>query len=353
MMRIGLPLLIFLVLAVGCRRGADPQPKEQVDTMLRGVDVSFLPAIRQSGRLWQIGKGEPKDMLLAMQQAGVNLIRLRVWNADTTGFHSPARAVEICAEARALGLKTILSLHYSDSWADPAQQRLPAAWQALDYPTLCDSVFAFTARWMVAARPDYVQIGNEINAGFLWPHGRAADTARFHGLLRKGIAAARKASPQTQIVLHYAGLDAAEWFFQQRASLDYDIAALSYYPIWHGKDTADFALGLAKLHKRIGKPVLLAETAYPFTLGWKDQTHNVLGLESQCIPAYGASAAGQLRFMQMIDRTVRETPGVLGFCYWGAEWVAMPEIPGSSWENQALWDFQLQALPAWKVFAER
>lgn len=344
-----------MILAVmpACRRIPEPVPPLQTDTLLRGVDVSLLPAIRRAGGMWQTGKHTPGDMLSAMRKAGVNLVRLRVWNHDSSGVHSASAVASICEEARALGMKTLLSIHYSDTWADPAQQALPAAWKNLGMGSLGDSVSKFTQHVVAMARPDFVQIGNEINGGFLWPHGRADDTAGFHGLLRKAISAARQASQQTQIVLHYAGLDGAAWFFRQRATIDYDIAALSYYPLWHGKDTAAFALDLEMLRNHIRKPLLLAETAYPFTLGWKDQTHNVLGLETQCIPAFGASAVGQLAFMQMIDRTARGTTGMLGYCYWGGEWVAMPGIPGSAWENQALWDFNLQPLPVWKVFGSR
>ena len=39
-------------------------------------------------------------------------------------------------------------------------------------------------------------------------------------------------------MLHNAGVDNAAFFFGNVSSLDYDIVALSYYPIWHGKDLA-------------------------------------------------------------------------------------------------------------------
>ena len=39
-------------------------------------------------------------------------------------------------------------------------------------------------------------------------------------------------------MLYNAGIDNAAFFFGNMSSLDYDIIALSYYPIWHGKDLA-------------------------------------------------------------------------------------------------------------------
>mgnify|MGYP000975911724 CR=1 FL=1 len=39
----------------------------------------------------------------------------------------------------------------------------------------------------------------------------------------------------SEIILHFAGIEGSEWFFNQVNPIDYDIIGLSYYPIWHGK----------------------------------------------------------------------------------------------------------------------
>jgi arabinogalactan endo-1,4-beta-galactosidase len=38
-------------------------------------------------------------------------------------------------------------------------------------------------------------------------------------------------------MIHFAGIEAASWFFLKNATVDYDYIGLSYHPMWHGTDT--------------------------------------------------------------------------------------------------------------------
>jgi arabinogalactan endo-1,4-beta-galactosidase len=110
---------------------------------------------------------------------------------------------------------------------------------------------------------------------------------------------------------------------------------------------------MTTLGQTYNKKVLVAETSYPFTLGWNDWTNNVIGLTNQLHPNYPATPEGQRDFLQKIKTTVQNTPNGLGFCYWGTEWIAFrgnQATNGSSWENQALWDFNRKLVPAATVF---
>ena len=82
-------------------------------------------------------------------------------------------------------------------------------------------------------QPDYIQIGNEINAGLLWPMGKSDHMSQFTALLDAGVKAVRASSPASKIILHCAGIKDAQWLFSQFGSLDYDIIGISYYPVWH------------------------------------------------------------------------------------------------------------------------
>ena len=97
---------------------------------------------------------------------------------------------------------------------------------------------------------------------------------------------------------------------------------------------------------------MIAETSYPFTVGWKDQTQNIIGLQSQILPQFAATPEGQKNFLNKMKEIVKEIDGI-GFCYWGAEWSAYKgnaSTSGSSWENQAFWDFENKALPVLEVY---
>lgn len=240
--------------------------------------------------------------------------------------------------------------------ADPGKQFTPAAWEGLTLETLRDSVYNYMKEVISVIQPEYVSLGNEINGGILWETGRIENGNNLFQLLGKASQATREASPSTKIMIHYAGLDGSNWFFSQMQSnnIIYDIIGISYYPFWHGKNLNTMKTVINNLAIEFDKPVLIAETSYPFTLGWNDNTHNAIGLEEQLIPEYPATPGGQMAFMaDLKEMLLTIDDNCAGFCYWGAEFVAFkgPDaLDGSSWENQALFDFDNMALPALKVF---
>jgi arabinogalactan endo-1,4-beta-galactosidase len=157
-------------------------------------------------------------------------------------------------------------------------------------------------------------------------------------------------------MLHYAGVDSgANWYYSKVASIDFDYIGLSYYPLWHGKDLNSVKIAINVLSQTYNKKVLIAETSYPFTFNWNDYTTNVLGSSDQIIPAYPASASGQKNYLIALKSIIKETANGIGFCYWGGEWVAFrgpTSTNGSSFENQALWDFNTNALPVMEAFGD-
>lgn len=352
-----LAAILFVSFALACKpKEVPPLPEpSQPSLAIRGADLSFLPALRSSSTTLLNEAGQVQDALSILKESGMNVVRLRLWYQPTQSSASWQAMLALINEIKAQGLQLLLSVHYSDTWADPAQQSIPAAWQALPVAVLADSVQAYTQRIMLAFEPDYIQIGNEINGGMLWPVGSWTDTASFYRLLRAGIAAVRSIRPATQIILHHAGFVGADDFYQRLSSLDYDVVGLSYYPMWHGKSLDSLGMAIRSLKQQTGKSVLVVETSYPFSLGWNDNTHNVVGDSNQLLPAFAATPAGQQAYLEALSTTLHAA-GALGWCYWGAEWVSFGNAggwQGSSWENQALWDFDRKFLPAEAAFAWR
>jgi len=350
-----LVLLMSSAILLGCREKEQPEPQPEPLLEIRGADMSFLPEVRQSGLVIRNNANLPEDMLATLQNSGANVVRLRLWNnpaTPTSGFET-VRALS--TEIKNRGMKVMLSLHYSDSWADPGKQTLPALWQGLPFTVLLDSVHRFTHRVVSAIRPEYIQIGNEINSGLLWPHGHYNQPEQMRSILQTAIAATRNGSPNTKIILHFAGLNGANHFFTRVSTLDYDIMGISYYPKWHGSDLSNLRQTLTQLANIHQKPIFIAETSYPFTMGWNDWTNNVVGEAGHLVPGFAATPEGQRDFLREIRRIVTEVPNGIGFVYWGAEWISYrgPQATdGSTWENQALWDFNNRALPALTVFGE-
>ncbi len=345
-------LISFAILLAGASCHKDPVTPDPVTVapikFIRSCDLSFVPQIREAGLKTFNLNGDEEDMLVTLQKAGMNVVRLRLWNHPADGYSGLAEVKAFADEIHALGLKVWLTVHYSDSWADPGTQTKPEAWVNMPFNRLKDSLYVFTKKVMIDVKPDYIQIGNEINNGLLWPDGRLTSPTQTTALLAKGIAAVRETDTSTRIMLHYAGYSGAEAFFTKMQSLDYDMIGLSYYPLWHGKSLDDLSLVLETLSSSFEKEIVIAETSYPFTFDWYDYTNNIIGSEDQILSTYAATAQGQKDFVLKIRDIVKYTNRGKGFSYWGGEFVAFKgktSTNGSSWENQAFWDFDFKALP--------
>ena len=181
---------------------------------LRGVDVSSLARAEEKGAVHRDAQGRPGDALMILRDHGVNAVRLRVWVDPADGADRIESVVPMARRARDLGLDVVIDLHYSDGWADPGTQVKPAAWRDLSFAALTRDVGVETraSRSLRAAgvTPRIVQVGNEINDGFLWPDGRASfSLERTAVLVAAGAAAARAASPASLVMIHVAATDTA------------------------------------------------------------------------------------------------------------------------------------------------
>jgi len=326
-----------------------------------GADVSSLPACERAGAT-HAGAREPLAML---REHGARLVRVRVWHTpgDAAPESSPAGAIALAQRAHAAGLAVMLCLHYSDTWADPGKQLPPRAWAALPSRALEDSVRAWT-RAMVGdcvragVTPQLVQVGNEITHGLLWPTGRlgGADprAARLAcaRLLRAAMRGVREASPRTRVALHLdRGGDPAgaeRWLAERWADgVRPDVLALSYYPWWHGP-LDSLTATLTRL-RRFERPVLIAETAHPWTLGHQDATHNVVGEPWRDPDGFGATPQGQRAFLLALSARLRAQSHAMGWLYWEPLEVSRP-TRGSAWENCSLIDSTGVWLPGWAAF---
>ena len=82
----------------------------------------------------------------------------------------------------------MLDFHYSDTWADPGHQTKPAAWTNLAFAQLTQQMRQYNSNCIAAfkaagAMPDYVQVGNEITGGLLWPDGQIGGAYRYPGTM--------------------------------------------------------------------------------------------------------------------------------------------------------------------------
>jgi arabinogalactan endo-1,4-beta-galactosidase len=346
-----------------------PLPRTPRRTEIRGADISFTLAEEAAGTRYTLdGRRSPIERLL--RSAGANWIRLRVWTDPPAGYSDLRQALRLAARARRAGLRVLLDLHYADFWADPGKQPTPAAWAGQDLATLARTVHDYTAGVIAAfalqgSPIDMVQIGNEITAGMLWPLGQiyGGDVQRwpeFTTLVKAGLAGARAGNPRghrLQTMLHIdRGGDngGSQWFFDHvlEQGVQFDVIGQSFYPFWHGPMSA-LTANLADLATRYRKPLVVAETSYPWTMANGDGLANIL-TDPAALPdgaAYPPTPAGQAAYFAALRRVLRGVPDGLGagFFAWEPEW-----LPGVGWEpgagnpndNLTMFDWTGKALPS-------
>jgi|1048.fasta_scaffold06263_3 arabinogalactan endo-1,4-beta-galactosidase len=345
----------------------------ELEQFVMGVDLSYVNQIEDNGGLYS--DGALKDPFQIFKHRGANAVRVRLWHhpqwyasiKDGQLYSHLADVEKTIARAKNAGLAVNLDFHYSDTWADPGHQSTPAAWSGLPLAALKDSVYQYTIQTLqyLAAKnlvPEMVQIGNETNQGMLFPAGKVVNGnyGNFSELLQSGIRAVRDFSTQSviqpKIILHVAQYKNAKGFVQgitSKGVQDFDIIGISHYEKWsEGYSFPQITNITRELINQYGKEVMIVETACPWTSQNADTYSNIIsGLEP--FAGYPATKQGQSDYMKALTQALI-TGGGSGLMYWEPAWItsSMQDLwgTGSSWENNALFDFTGKALPAMDYF---
>ena len=354
----------FLCFSVG-----SPSSAEQI---WRGVDLSYVNEMEDCGAVYRLN-GEVRDPYEILVERGANIVRLRLWHSPQwTNYSTLPDVTRSIRRAKTLDLDVLLDIHYSDDWADPGAQLIPAAWRDIGTTaelarTLYDYTFGVLAVLnSQGLAPEYVQVGNEINTEILLPDAASSfnpiDWTRNVTLLNAGIRAVRDfgvlgdASPR--VMLHIAQPENVEWWLDAATDagiLDFDIIGFSYYSTWSSVPLNLIEYTVARLRHRYAKDVVIAETAYPWTLQGNDWANNLAG-SSALATGYPASTAGQRRYNIDLMQAVLDGGG-LGIVYWEPAWITSACETrwgaGSHAENRALFDYQRSELHEGADFLDR
>jgi len=355
-----------LALLAAC---AEHSPTEIVPVSLGstflGADISALERIEQGGGVFR-DAGVAGDAIAILRAHGSTVFRLRLFVApdlQDVRVNDLAYTLRMAQRIKAAGGRLLLDIHYSDTWADPGHQAVPAAWAALPFDSLEAQVETYTAGVIAQLRaagalPDLVQVGNEVDAGMLWPLGQlyvvGGDTTtewlHFTRLLKAGIRGVRDPlgpGDSLRIVLHYSqGGDTGgtQWFFDHMRGygVPFDVIGLSYYPWWHGT-LGHLQANLNATALRYGKDVAVVETSYPWRPGgWEGMVTDPAAM------IWDASTQGQAQFLRDVVGAVAAVPGGhgAGVLWWYPE--AIPVSGLSVWGggSLALFDAGGVLLPA-------
>lgn len=369
---LALSAVVALASLAGCSSSPPPSDGPVTASMLVGADVSALERIEQAGGVFRDG-GKPGDAIAILRAHGSTIFRLRLFvNPDyqDVEVNDLAYTIRMARRVKLAGGRLLLDLHYSDTWADPGHQAVPAAWAGLSFAALEQEVETWSADVISQLRsanatPDIVQIGNEIDGGILWPLGQvtsagsdsSASWDRFTQLLKAGIRGVRSAlgtGDSTRIMLHYSqggSVTGTQSFFDQmdKSAVPYDLIGLSYYPWWHGT-LAELSANLLATTQRYGRDVMVVETSYPWRSGgWEDMATNRVAM------VWPISADGQSSYLHDLVDAVAAVPAGrgAGVLWWYPEAIEVPGIFVWGGGSLALFDAGGNALVAASVFGTR
>lgn len=337
-----------------------------------GGDISLLPTYEVHGANYMDKDGKKiTDMLTFLKGQGMNAMRVRL-------FVDPSRASDkekgegvrqdldyvknLGKRIKEAGLRFMLDFHYSDTWADPSQQKTPYLFTTIDTPPT-SYIYDYTKDCLeqlkdAGATPDFIQTGNEISWGMMYDSGCKLENKSdwsgykdnnwdsFSTALKNAGKACREVCPEAKIIIHTeqaANTPLVTDFYQRLAQygVDYDIIGTSYYPYYHGN--------LAQLNKTLtafetkfpDKKIMVVETGCGYH--WKMGNNDT---------GYALTYEGQRKFTADLIATLKQHQNVDGLFWWfleaneyGLNWNTQRVT--DSWYNASLFDNETgRALPA-------
>ncbi|MEH7546613.1 glycosyl hydrolase 53 family protein [Neobacillus vireti] len=318
---------------------------------IKGVDVSSIISLENSGVKFYNEAGKKQDIFKTLHEAGVNYIRVRVWNnpydAKGNGYgggnNDLAKAIAIGKRATANGMKLLVDFHYSDFWADPAKQQAPKAWANLSFEDKKKALYNYTKESLKAMRAaginiGMVQVGNETNGGV----AGEKDWTKISALFNEGSKAVRAVDPNILVAVHFTNPETTGRYASYAKTLadnnvDYDVFASSYYPFWHGT-LSNLTSVLKNVADTYGKKVMVAEASYTYTAADGDGHGNTAPKDAGQTLNYPVTVQGQANAVRdVIQAAANVGDAGIGVFYWEPAWIPVGP-PEKLKQNQTKWE---------------
>ncbi len=330
-------LLLSVLLFAACHLSAD-------DFTL-GADIGWSTEMESKGHKLYNWRGEEREATALMKEMGMNAIRLRVW-VDPKAHGNWCNADDVLKKAlraKALGMDIMVDFHYSDWWADPGKQNIPASWEGLSYKKMRQALASHTVEILTMLRDNgievrWVQVGNETSNGMLWSvemdpvtgwekHDSEGKTIMTHsmghidhnpkqyaGFIAAGYDAVKSVFPKALVIVHLDnGFDNALYNRNLDIIRDnggkWDMIGMSLYPFWAidgGKEPnakvtiADCMKNIRLVGKKYQCDVMITETGFEV-----DEKRPYIMQE------------GREQYAEIIRRAKEETEGrCKGVFYW-------------------------------------
>lgn len=354
--------MAIAILAASTPNSAFAKPKRM---LANGIDISWLPEVEKYKKNFFTRARRPMDAIKLMKYQGIKVGRIRVWVDPIDENGDVDRAIKLAKRLKKADMQICIDFHFSDTWADPGHQTTPAGWSTTSIDELEDSVYVYTKRTLrlfkaAGVTPHWVQLGNEIANGMMWPLGWVGgdDAIQWQNLSRLHQAATnalREVAPKAKSILHLecgGEYERVKWWLEQADQYnitEYDVIGISFYTQWQG-DLTNLQSVLNLIAKERKQKVLVAETAYP----WIDQTFgsDVIDINHPPLAGCPYTRDGQANYVKKVQNMLLALPNNRGLGVWWWEGLATKVEVNSTivWNggmaNSALVNTDRTALPA-------
>ena len=273
-------VLTYILLLTGLLPSVMAQQKSD---FVKGADVGFLTGQERRGVVFHDREGRERECLeLLKNDYQMSAIRMRVWVNPRGGDCDKNELLAMAKRVKALGMDLMVDFHYADSWADPAKQPIPRAWQGHTFEQMKEDLRLHTIDVLSLLKqngiaPRWVQVGNETANGLLWPMGHIEQhPEQYAGFIRTGYDAVKEVFPEAIVIIH---LDRGHKQSLYDWNLDivkkyggkFDMIGMSLYPYWamdgHPELNADDIItdcmaNIRHCSEKYGCGVMIVETGY-------------------------------------------------------------------------------------------
>ena len=311
--------------------------KAQNSEKYLGADISMLTAyetISEAGHqvTYKDVDGTQSDVLSLLKKYGMNSMRVRLFVNPTMQkavIQDIDYVKKLGKRIKDAGLSFVLDFHYSDTWADPAAQSVPAEWGNLSVDEYTEKLYSYTKEVLEdfvneGVVPDMIQTGNEISYGLMYSSSSGLfvdylsdkNWDKFAAMLKSAGKACREVCPSAKIILHIERvpqpLNCAKFAnYMKQYEVDYDIFGLSYYPMYHG-NLAYLETALNKIEEATDKTIMIMETGYNTAYYPTDAKYD-------CQSIWPATESGQSLFIEQLVAKLNTHDRVKGLYYWFPE----------------------------------
>lgn len=316
----------------------------------KGADVSWLTEMEKDGVKFYNQNGKATECMKLLREEGTNSIRLRVWVNPEGGWCGKDDVIAKAWRAQQLGFRLMIDFHYSDTWADPGNQKVPAAWQGYTAEQMKQAVADHTKDILKALKDrgvtnvEWVQVGNETRDGMLFNSDEAVtgqvskNADNFAAYINAGYDAVKEVYPNAKVIVHVdkgQDLGGLTWLYDKLKDNGgkWDVIGLSLYPEddnW--QSYAESCLSnIQTLSSKYGKDVIISEIGMEWSSEQAAPMMKKWWMAARLFLPAKVSSIGNLRFT-----TIGNLPTI-------PLWVGLhiPREPSTTAANQQLYSMHI------------